>query len=127
MLGHVLSKTLLEPPASATHHALRDVLESDPFLESASSTTHHANVALRDNILEPAPSITQDELYWEELLGKLKTQNGFLTACNKALAEQNLDLRSRLEESDKKVNELSPLEERNQHLQNEVASLRNLR
>jgi chromosome segregation ATPase len=92
-------RTLLEPAASATHHALREVLESaesDPFLESTPSTTHQANVALGDGheSVEPGPS------------GKLKSQNDFLTARNKTLAEENVDLRSRLQESDKKVNEL---------------------
>jgi hypothetical protein len=94
--------------------------------KSAPSTTHHANVDLKDALesVEPAPSVTRNEFYSEEVIGKLETQIGFLTARNRTLAEENVDLKRQLQKSDKKVNELSPLEERNQHLQNEVAALR---
>ena len=66
----------------------------------------------------------EKEFYYEERLGELRTLNETVTACNKTLTEENDDLRNRLQESDRKVNDLAPFKELNQNLQNEVDSLK---
>jgi hypothetical protein len=102
-LGNVLRKLL-------------EAAESDPFLESAPSTTRHANVALES--VEP-----QNELNWEELLSKVETQKEFLAARNRTLTEETANLKNQLQESDEKVKEVERLKEQNENLQNKVAVL----